>query len=235
MSLPYSAGALYSTVEDLYKWDQALYTNKLLKPKYKKLMFSPFLRGYAYGWGVRKQEIGKLKRTLISHGGGINGFNTLIMRIIEDKHLIVLLNNTGRAKLGEISRGISNILYDQPYRLPKQSIAKLLYKILEKDGVDAAIKQYQQLKSKEKKSYDFGERELNNLGYQLLQEKKVDEAIKIFILNVKNFPKAYNTYDSLGEAYMKKGNKQLAIKNYKKSLELNPKNQGAVEKLKELE
>jgi len=106
---------------------------------------------------------------------------------------------------------------------------------LKKEGVGAAITQYQHLKSDEAETYDFGERELNNLGYQLLQENKLDEAIEIFILNVKNFPKAFNTYDSLGEAYMKKGNKNLARKNYKKSLELNPKNQNALEKLKELE
>ena len=54
MSLPYAAGALYSTVEDLYLWDQALYTEKLLSQKYKDIMFTPHLSNYAYGWGVRK-------------------------------------------------------------------------------------------------------------------------------------------------------------------------------------
>jgi len=54
MSLPYSAGAMYSTVEDLYLWDQALYTEKLLSNKFKQIMFTPYLSNYAYGWGVRK-------------------------------------------------------------------------------------------------------------------------------------------------------------------------------------
>jgi tetratricopeptide (TPR) repeat protein len=60
------------------------------------------------------------------------------------------------------------------------------------------------------------------------------EAIEIFKLNVAAYPKAWNSYDSLGEAYMINGNKELAIKNYKKSLELNPKNNSALKMLKKL-
>lgn len=69
--------------------------------------------------------------------------------------------------------------------------------------------------------------ELNTLGYQLLQMKKIVESIEIFKLNVEVYPQAFNTYDSLGEAYMLHGDKELAIANYKKSLELNPQNTGA--------
>ena len=69
---------------------------------------------------------------------------------------------------------------------------------------------------------------MNRLGYQLLGMEKVDEAIKIFELNVEMFPEAFNPYDSLGEAYMIKGDKKLAIKNYAKSLELNPQNTNAI-------
>jgi tetratricopeptide (TPR) repeat protein len=65
--------------------------------------------------------------------------------------------------------------------------------------------------------------------------KRVKDAIEILKLNVEMFPGGFNAYDSLGEAYMENGDKQLAIQNYKKSLELNPKNTGAVEKLKKLE
>jgi tetratricopeptide (TPR) repeat protein len=76
---------------------------------------------------------------------------------------------------------------------------------------------------------------MNALGYQKLQAGYVQEAIELFKLNVKAYSEASNTYDSLGEAHMVNGDKELAIKNYKKSLELNPDNQNAVEKLKQLE
>ncbi|MFQ5750906.1 MAG: tetratricopeptide repeat protein [bacterium] len=70
----------------------------------------------------------------------------------------------------------------------------------------------------------FEDRALNNLGYQFMRMKKMDEAIAVFKLNVQDYPDSWNVYDSLGEAYMENGQKELAIKCYKKSLELNPDN-----------
>jgi tetratricopeptide (TPR) repeat protein len=237
MSLPYAAGALYSTVEDLYLWDQALYTEKLLSQKFKDIMFTPFLSNYAYGWGVTKTALegSKDSLTTIAHGGGINGFSTLITRLIDDKHLIVLLNNTGGTTLGEMTQGIINILYGKPYQPPKQSIAETLHKTILEKNVNDAIKQYRELKKTKLDSYNFRETELNTLGYQLIAKGKIKEAIEILKLNVEAYPDAFNTYDSLGEAYMINDDKELAIQNYKKSLELNPKNTGAVEALKKLE
>lgn len=75
----------------------------------------------------------------------------------------------------------------------------------------------------------------NYLGYMYLEDDKIDKAVEVFKLNVKLYPTAWNTYDSLGEAYAKAGNKELAIENYKKSIELNPDNEIGKEMLKKLE
>ena len=237
MALPYAAGSLYSTVEDLYLWDQALYTEKLLSTPLKELMYKPGMSNYAYGWVVRKASLGAQDEqvTIIEHGGGINGFNTLITRMPESKNLIVLLNNTGGTKLGEMFQKISAILFGKPYKAPVRDIADTLFNTVMEKDVQAAIKQYRDLKATQKDAYDFSEQQLNGLGYQLLQMKRVKDAIEILKLNVEMFPQGFNTYDSLGDAYRENGEKQLAIQNYKKSLELNPKNTGAVEKLKKLE
>ena len=72
MSIPHAAGALYSTVEDLLKWDQALYTEKLVPRKSLEAMFTPFKDNYGYGWIIDK----KFGRTRYAHGGGIMGFVT---------------------------------------------------------------------------------------------------------------------------------------------------------------
>jgi len=72
------------------------------------------------------------------------------------------------------------------------------------------------------------------LGYQLLGLEKVDEAIEIFKLNVEVYPTSSNAYDSLGEAYMNNNQKELSVKNYEKSIELNPKNANAIKMLKKL-
>ena len=237
MALPYAAGSLYSTVEDLYLWDQSLYTEKLLSSQLKELMYKPGMSNYAYGWVVRKAPLGTQDEqvTIIEHGGGINGFNTLISRMPESKNLIVLLNNTGGTKLGEMFQKITAILFGKPYKAPPRDIADTLLNIVTEKDVQSAIKQYRELKATQQDAYDFSEPQLNMLGYQLLEMKRVKDAIEIFKLNVEMFPQRFNTYDSLGEAYMENGDKNLAIQNYKKSLELNPKNTGAVEKLKKLE
>ncbi len=241
MSLPYAAGSLYSTVEDLYLWDQALYTERLLSKRMKELYFKPhFSTGpgsYAYGWaiGTRTLPESKTKLNVIAHGGGINGFNTLIERLVDNHDLIVLLNNTPGANLGAMSEAIIRILYDKPYELPKQSIAEAVYPTLIEKGVDAAISRYRELEKNELKNYLFGAPELNRLGYYLLENKKrADDAIAIFKLNVEIYPKDANGYDSLAEGYMVKGDKEAAIKNCAKSLELNPKNAHAVEMLNKL-
>jgi Flp pilus assembly protein TadD len=68
---------------------------------------------------------------------------------------------------------------------------------------------------------------MNILGYQHLQSGQIKEAIELFKLNVLAYPESANTYDSLGEAYMTNGEKELAIQNYKRSLEIDPNNQNA--------
>ncbi|HET6892432.1 MAG TPA: serine hydrolase, partial [Pyrinomonadaceae bacterium] len=98
-----------------------------------------------------------------------------------------------------------------------------------------AIEAYRAIKKEKPDNTSVSENRLNNLGYVLMRQKKLLEAIAIFKLNVEFYPKAWNTYDSLGEAYMTNGNKELAIGNYKKSLELNPQNSNGREMLKKLE
>ncbi|HET6891567.1 MAG TPA: serine hydrolase, partial [Pyrinomonadaceae bacterium] len=237
MSLPYSAGAMYSTVEDLYLWDQALYTDKVISAQSKELMFKPNLSDYAYGWVVRKAVFGNGNGDgvpKIAHGGGINGFSTVIVRFPTQKHLIVLLENTSQS-VGMLERELTNILFDQPYNLPKLPIAEVLLKTIQDKGIEAGLTEYRDLKARQPNVYDFSEPQLNQLGYQLLRDGKIKEAIEIFKLNVEAYPKAFNTYDSLGEAYMVSGNNELAIQNYKKSIELNPKNTNGAEMLKRLE
>jgi len=116
----------------------------------------------------------------------------------------------------------------------RKSIAEALFKTIQEQDVEAAVKQYHELKAAEPAAYDFGEDELNGLGYQLLEMKKFKDAIRVFELNVEAYPSSFEAYDSLGEAYMDDGDKDLAIKNYKKSLELNRANENAKKMLKQL-
>jgi CubicO group peptidase (beta-lactamase class C family) len=236
MSIPYAAGSMYSTVEDLYLWDQALYTDKVLSAQSKELMYKPFLENYAYGWVVRNAsfKVNDQPVQVIAHGGGINGFTTIITRFPKEKNLIVILDNTS-SSVNKLSDTIAKVLYNEPYEAPKMSIASHLDKTITDKGIEAAIAEYRDLKAKQSTTYDFAEEELNVFGYRLMRNGKVKEALEIFKLNVEMYPKGFNTYDSLAEAYANLNERELAMLNYKKSLELNPNNTNAVAMLKRLE
>lgn len=111
---------------------------------------------------------------------------------------------------------------------PRKSIAGTLSATIGSTGIDAATKQYHDLKAAAPSTYNFDEDELNALGYQLIRANKFKEAVRIFQLNVEAYPQSSNVYDSLGEGYMDDGDKPQAIANYQKSLQLNPKNRNAV-------
>jgi CubicO group peptidase (beta-lactamase class C family) len=239
MSLPYSAGSLYSTVEDLYLWDQALYTEKLLSSKSRELLFFPHITtgasNYGYGWGVFELplENSTEKLKIVEHTGGINGFRTIISRALNDKNLIVLLSNSGTSELNPISKAIRAILYNKPYKMPKKSLADALLATYNDKGIDAGAKMYEELK--DSNDYVYEEDDMNATGYQLLQSGKVKEAIAIFKLNITKFPESGNVYDSLGEAYLANGDKELALVNYKKSVALDPANENGKKIIEELQ
>ena len=94
MTLPYAAGSLYSTIDDLLKWDEALYTEKLLKRSSFAQMTTPGLSNYGYGLVIKPAD----NKPAQAHGGGINGFNTFMIRFPEEHVVaIVLANQNGPA------------------------------------------------------------------------------------------------------------------------------------------
>ena len=112
MSIPFAAGALYSTVADLFLWDQALYGERLLPAHLRDLLFKPNLDNYGYGWGILIPEAGSpyAGEPIPMHGGAIFGFQSLIQRIVTHKELIVLLDNTDSPKLFDIALEIRRVL-----------------------------------------------------------------------------------------------------------------------------
>jgi hypothetical protein len=196
-------------------------------------MFTPVLEDYAFGWGVRKMKLddGHTEVAVISHNGGINGFNTTEIRMPDTQDLVVLLDNTSRGdKLDDAARGIVDILHGIEPPAPKASMVDEILK-----SPSEAAARYREIKAKSPQTYDTSEPEVNRLGYMLLQRGRVAEAIDVFRINVEEHPKSWNVYDSLAEAYAGHGDRELAIANYKKSLELNPKNTNGADALKRLE
>ncbi len=242
MSLPYAAGAIYSTVEDLFLWDRALAGTTLLPVEAKAVLFKPYVAMgggacYAYGWIVGQRPVpgSQAKTPRIFHGGAIFGFGSYIERLPEEGHCVIILTNTPEANLPDMANGIIDILYGGTPARPKRSITRPVYEALIAKGPEEALRRYGEIKGAGADAYDIAPGELNQLGYFLLNTKKMTaEAIAIFKLNVAEFPKYANGYDSLGEAYLAAGDKAQAILNYRKSLELDPSNANAAAKLGEI-
>jgi CubicO group peptidase (beta-lactamase class C family) len=232
LALSFASSGIYSTVEDLLLWDQALYTEKLVTRKSLDEIFTPFREEYGYGWIVNK----KFDRKMISHAGRHNGYKAYIGRFPDERVTILVQGNSDRSNATRIATNLAAIVFGAPYTVPVEQGSDMLLAAITEKGIEAAVRQYLELKRTQPEKYNFTEpeRTLNVLGYALLGKRKVKEAIGVFQLNVELFPQSGNVYDSLAEAYMVNGDKELAVKNYEKSLALDPQNTNAVAMLKQL-
>jgi fermentation-respiration switch protein FrsA (DUF1100 family) len=107
-------------------------------------------------------------------------------------------------------------------RQPLPSIAPLIATTIESNGIEAALAQYRSLRNENPPRYNFREAELDDLGYDLLEKKKFDQAIAVLQLNAEQFPQSFNVFDSLGDAYLAAGKDLEAIQSYQKSLAVLP-------------
>lgn len=130
MTIPAGAGALYSTVEDLFLWDQALYTEKLVKKETMEKIMTVYKDNYAYGWMVTKYKDHKK----FYHGGGIEGFNTVINRFTDDELCIIILKNVDNYQLFNPNKMATAIMFDEKFDLPVEhkmiTLDKSVYKKL---------------------------------------------------------------------------------------------------------
>ena len=114
MSIPSGAGAIYSTVEDMFLWDRALYSDELVKKSTVEKMITPFKDNYAYGLRIDNYAGHKM----INHGGGIQGFQTISMRFPDEELYIVILKNFENLTLFPAHKICRAIMYDQKFDFP---------------------------------------------------------------------------------------------------------------------
>ncbi len=239
-----AGGWMYLTVEDLFRLDRALYSDRFISKQTREKMFTPVLSDTGFGWNTRYLSFSDLQqpflnivdepRTLreapadfkiIYKLGDLWGYSGVFARLPNEEHAIaVLVNVNSRAIFFEletirITQGLINILYDKPYFTPRE---RMVAEIIERQGFEKTVKIFKQLKQKEPDSPIIREAELNALGYEILGRKKTALAVNVFKLNVEAHPTSANTYDSLAETYLAMGEKELALKLYKKALEVNP-------------
>lgn len=191
---------------------------------------------WGLGWGLERTEAAEA----IWHWGDNNGeFHNFVMAFPKERAGIVILTNSGNGHsiipeiVSQITGGAHPAFAWMGYE-PYNSPARILFRdVLARGG--AAISRYRESRGKRPGGVVLNEAQVNKLGYWLLGKKRVREAIEVFKMNAEDYPNSSNAYDSLGEAYMLSGDKESSVKNYKRSLELDPNNTNATEMIKRLQ
>jgi tetratricopeptide (TPR) repeat protein len=227
--------SMFSNVDDLFLWDQALYTEKLVSKKTIEEAFAPVilndgsLSNYGFGWFLTPEK------KSVNHSGSDFGYRTFIRRDLDKKNTYIWLTNAGNAITKDVMNvAIENILASKPYEMPRISVISEFQKALEVHSVDDAITITAKSIQSNPNLFMMDDAAINELGYKYLNENKLADASSIFKFNVVLNPNSSNVYDSLGEIYLLQKDTVNAIVNYKKSVGLNPDNANAKKVLKKL-
>lgn len=251
-----AAASLQTTAQDYGRFVSAILKGTGLKKETVKSMLTPQVNvraggagsinrpeaktvpdvSWGLGWGLQTTGDG----LSFWHWGDNGNSKAFVVAFAKRKAGIVFFANSANGL--SIAREIVEIAVggEQPalawmnypsYNSPGR---KLLKEILAK-GAETPLRDYVEWRKGRAASEVIDERQMNSLGYELLYGfKRVKDAIEVFKLNVEDYPQSFNVYDSLGEAYAVNGDKESAIKNYERSIELNPKNTGGIDALKKL-
>ncbi len=230
-------GEIVTTVRDLLKYDQALYNGTLLRDETMREAFTSVKLnngkinhvGNGLGWQIAVDtSFGKR----VSHTGGIIGLSSVLLKNVSKHQTVIIIDNVQNG-VYDIANDALKILNGKHVSLPKQSVAKLYGRTLMTRGIPEARKLLQTVK-KDTVNYLLTEFGMNLLGYQLMQANMDDKALEVFKTDLELFPLSWNVYDSYGEMLLKFGQKEEAIKMYRRSLDLNPANENGMKMLKQI-
>ncbi len=242
-----AAAGLHTTIEDftrfalasLHQHHDQKKNNTILSADIIEQMMKPVPAshgGYGLGYEILSHNILKGLR---GHSGSNAGWQSMFMVDPMTNDGFIVFTNGGAGYT------IINAVYCEWTALRKgqemwencdmqPSIANKLKQIIDEKGIEQITETYARIKKTQPEKYNYAENQLNNLGYFYLGRNEVEKAVALFKINVAAYPDAFNVYDSYGEALLKQGHKEEAIKNYIKSIELNPGNGNGINVLNTL-
>lgn len=242
----YGNGGIVSTALDLEKYQNALFSYKILGKKELDEALTPAKLSngktaiysiggkevsYGLGWFMYTDES---EGKIVFHDGSINGLTSILAHNMNKNQSVILLSNIGNIPVFSIFNAVFQLIDHRTYTIPAQNLSRIYGSLLEagnKEKADQMIQEY----INNPGSYEASEREFNKLGYQFLRLQKMDSSLEVFKSAALIFPKSANIFDSYGEALLQSGRKEEALKMYQKSLELNPENTNAKDMIKKIE
>jgi tetratricopeptide (TPR) repeat protein len=258
----FAYGNLYSTAGDLFKFSKALSTNRLLSKKYMDMylkmrnvktrvpiprisqelvrdFFGTFGNGFVGEISILEDPVTHEKEMLYWHDGTCKLFKSNHFHYSGKDQIIIICSNCSFLCEGnEMVLKIHQLLNNKPYDhiLIKNSLTQYLEEdVAMHAGIPAAFDEYTRFKNDTVHFIVPGKKYFVDIGRQVAEEGNLDGAISIFQFTISQFPGFWEAYDALGDTYVMNGEDGPAIQSFKKSLELNPQNDHALEMLKKLE
>lgn len=227
------AGAIRSSVYDMLKfiganldlYDHPLQQDMLLTHKARLDKAGGSRVGL--GWHIEDGKDGDV----IWHNGATGGYSAFAGFVKEKNYGVIVMTNSTE-NVDDI--GFHLLDPNSPLRQVIPHIAIKLKEIMDSNHDVDLPSMYDEFKKTRPDQYDYSELGINSLGYYYLNRKDFDKALAVFSLNIREYPESSNVYDSYGEVLMEQGDKERAIMNYQKSLELNPGNTNAVAMLEKM-
>jgi len=224
IDIPNPDGGFQSTTKDILKFYQDyFYGHKMLSDRAK-----------AMDQAFKFYEKLKSNGQATGHAGGFEGANTVLLEIPRDRITIIVFANMDEPVAELLGDGIQALIRGEEPSQPSLPAIQNVYKAFKERGSSYIREHFDALTT----NFHPGNPKdliLNSLGYDLLFDGYVDDAVKIFKLNTELFPGVANCWDSYGEALLKKGNKKAALTAYKKALRIRPDFPSAKKAVEELE
>ncbi len=233
------AATLFSNGSEMCRWALANLNRgaldgvRILADSTYELMWQPTGEGFSHmglGWFLWTYR----GHRMVGHSGSDLGFVTDLQLMPEQGIAVVVMMNRDRGSIRPVvSAALDAALGLSPEPIVvKPWLAKQIYRMINSEGVASAIKRYRELKKQPSEQLDLNEWVLNDVGYHLLRQGRTDEAVHVFEVNVEDYPASSNAHDSLADGYWNLGDRDQAVYHYRKSLELNPNNRKAEERIK---
>ena len=172
-----ATGGILTSVDDLLRWDQALYTDRLLPNTLRALLTDTDLGTAAFGWRVKDHPgVG----TVAWHGGLVTGYRSQITRVPENRWTVILLSNLRDASLESLSDAILDVLAGGELRLPKKSLMKEVLRVSAEHGSEAAIARFDDILERETDVYETSPTQLLIAAIELRSDDACDRAAPLY-------------------------------------------------------
>jgi len=227
-----ACGNVYSTITDMSK-AMIYFLGSSPEVKLQTTKQYQIVDTSSYGLGCFVNRPRSYETYYINHGGDLDGYGSWFTFFPEKEIGFVLLTNSKKGReFSDLGYALGDIIMGKNVTLPAPTVLSLMRKTYMESGVEGSLGAY--LKNKTIKTYSYDENALNLFGYDLLGLNKNKDAIKVFTLCTEEYPNSANAFDSLAEAYYTDGDPKESLKNYQRSIELNPDNRNAADWIKKI-